>query len=150
MTLLLQLGIWGLQLPGSGGQQLPGRAGGSSVCPQPHPGRAQGSQGPCQGLGTHTRGAVRPGVRAVQGFPHQLPINNVFPLSHYFYFSLFVFLSQLCPVKNVYSREFFSTSSAQTYGRTLKKKLKNCCFHFKLPFKKDLSLPDTVLTLGDC
>lgn len=85
-------------------------------------------------------------MRAVQCFPQQLPVNNIFPLSPYYLFAFYLSLVQL----KMFAAENFSLLLVHRRMDIFKKKKKKSCFHFKLPFKKDLSLPDTVLTLGDC
>lgn len=96
--------------------------------------------GTLPGAGDTHRGHIfTPGVRALQCFPHQLPVNYIFPLSPLLPTS--VSSSQKCFQQRIFL--CFLCTDIWTY-------FLRSCFHFKLPFKKDLSLPDTVLTLGDC
>lgn len=133
MTLLqrflLELGIWVLQLPRSAGQQLPGRGGGSTAHPHPHPAGAEGLTGTVPRAGdTHEGGTFRAGVRAVQCFPHQLPINNIFPLSPYYLFAFYLSLVQL----KMFAAENFSLLLVHRHMDIFKKKKK--LFSFQAPF----------------
>lgn len=137
MTLLqrflLELGIWVLQLPRSAGQQLPGRAGGSSVCPHPHPAGAEGLAETLPGAGdTHQGHTFTPGLRAVQCFPHQLPVNNVFPFSPYYLLASHLSLVQ----SKMFPAENFSLLIVHRHMDILKKKKKKFVFISSSLFKR--------------